>query len=172
MKNSDLNISIEHKKMLKSRNVGKIDEFDTKINKMTHLNFQNKELYVNKTFFNASNEFDNFAFETKKIQNNLHKKTFSNNLMKGMRFSPPKKVNIKESSAFNKSIVQNCELLKNAKNILKNNKSLNHIIKKVQARSNNVSPINTSFNKKQNKKTEYRPQIKKKEILETDKDGI
>jgi hypothetical protein len=96
--------------------------------------------------------------------------------MKIIKFSPSKKVvNSRESfNLGNKSALHN-DFLKNAKCVLKNNKSINHILKKVEARSNNISPINSSFtgNRKVIKKHETKSNFfPKQELLETEKDGI
>ena len=173
MKNSELNLSIECKKIMKSRNPRKMEELETRINKITTSNLQNKELFANKTFFHVSNDFEQFASDQKikANKNVIHKKTFSNNIMKSLKFSPPKKPNLKENNVFNKSHI-NTDFLKNAKFALKNNKSINHFIKKVEARSNNISPINTSFNNKHIivKKKEKKSKDHLKDILETEND--
>jgi hypothetical protein len=174
MKNSELNLSVECKKMMKSRNPRKMEELETRINKITNKNLNHKELFANKTFFHVSNDFEQFASDQKlkTNKNATHKKTFSNNIMKSIKFSPPKKAILKEHLAFNKSHL-NTDFLKNSKFALKNNKSINHFIKKAEARSNNISPINTSFTNKQVilKKKDRKNLDRLKDILETENDG-
>ena len=150
MKNYDLNNSVEFRKILKSRNSGKIDELETRLNKLTNYTI-NKDLHNNKTYHNTSCENEILLTELInnriKSEKKMHKKTMSNNFTKTIKFSTPKKaINGKEVMIKNKSINNN-SLLK-IKSALKNNKSINCIMGKVEARSNNVSPINTSFTKK------------------------
>ena len=178
MKGNEFNQSIEIRKMLKSRNSGKVyEEFESKLSKMTHVHLNQKDKVANKTFFNNSNENENLLTEMhNRNQNNnkIHKKTLSTNYTKIMKISPPKIIFAnKENLTKNKSITQNDFLKKNQLN-LKTNKSINHLIRNVEIRSNNVSPINSSFTKKQIqsvKATKINNFVGKNEILETEKDS-
>lgn len=178
MKNADLNHSHEHKKVLKSRNSGKIEEFDTKTHKFTNVYTITKEKKVNKTFYNTSHDQDILLTDIKAniIKKPLHTKTKSNNYLKLLKFSPPKKGLRHERetpNSINKSGNSN-DFLKNAKCVLKNNKSINHILKKVEARSNNISPINSSFSglKKALKKQETKSNFYHKNEFESEKNSI
>ena len=177
MKNQEFNQSIDFKKILKSRNEGKIGEYDLNVNKLTNYAL-NKEILINKTFHNISNNNEilmtEFMNSRLKADQKTHKKTMSSNFMKTIKFSPKKTLNTKEVVAQNKPINNSNYLLKNTKCVLKNNKSLQNIIRKVGARSNNVSPINTSFTNKQKMTHQNLLKISfinKNDVKEAEKDG-
>ena len=173
------NQSVEFMKKLKSRNSGKKEESETKLYRLTNYHNINKDVLNNQTFHNTSNdneilltEFMNNRVKTSKA---THKKNTNNNLMKAIKFSSSKKgINTKEVISHNKSINYNNNFLKNTKCVLKNNKSNNSFIRKVEARSNNISPIDSSFTNKQikTKKDQILNHFtKKNEVLETENNG-
>ena len=137
MKGNDNNQTMEIKKMLKSRNQEKVyEELESKLNKMTNLQLNQKDKFTNKTFYTNSNDNDNLLTDfmnNKNLSNNkMHKKNLSTNYSKIMKTSTP---NIpsgivqKENFTKNKSNnIQNDFLKKNQLN-LKTNKSVNNFVR-------------------------------------------
>lgn len=179
MKGNELNQSVEIRKMLKGCNSVKVcEELDAKFNKNTNFQFNQNDI-ANKTFVNNSNDHENLFTDfinSRNLNNNTNlKKNSSINYTTKLKMSPQKKTLIsKENLSKNKSFNIQNEFLKKNNFTLKNNKSINHIVRNVEARSNNISPICSSFAKKQilNVKTaKINNLVGRNEIFETEKDS-
>ena len=180
MKGNDNNQTMEIRKMLKSRNQEKVyEELESKLNKMTNLQLNQKDKFTNKTFYTNSNDNDNLLTDfmnNKNLSNNkMHKKNLSSNYSKIMKTSTPNipsGIVLKDFTKNKSNNIQNDFLKKNQLN-LKTNKSVNNFVRIMEARSNNVSPFNSSFSKNRVtvKATKINNFVGKNEILETEKDS-
>ena len=171
MKNHDLNHSLEYKNIIKSRNASKLDHLETKFSRFTNNPLMKEITNNNKTFHNISNDNEFLLTELfkNKVQTNKNiDKLISNNIIKAIKHSSTNKnLNKKEANKNN--------FLKDSRSIIKKNKSIHAIIRNVEARSINVSPINSSFTikeksiKKSMLKSNYQT---RNDTFNGDKDGI